>query len=146
MPTGKNMFDSRARNITIFIWDAHSMKARYRPEYSRIIASWIIVSSRCVAGLSTGILPVSAMVTMNSPENARRWAGFNIAAGVDDSLCHDDAQVRRAGRHRDREDRKHHRRLDDRRDRHLPAGAEPAERAPRIEPDERKEEPPSAKR
>jgi hypothetical protein len=42
---------------------AHSISARWRPEYSRIIASWIMVSSRCVAGLSTGTRAFSAKET-----------------------------------------------------------------------------------
>ena len=42
----------------------HSMSARWRPEYSRIMASWIMVSSRWVAGLSTGMRAFSASSTM----------------------------------------------------------------------------------
>src|SRR5213080_273055 len=42
------------------IADAHPTRARYRPEYSSTMASWIIVSSSWVAGLSTGSRPVSA--------------------------------------------------------------------------------------
>src|ERR1039457_4732388 len=39
------------------------------------MASWIIVSSRWVAGLSTGIRPVSAMRTRKRAAKASIWAG-----------------------------------------------------------------------
>src|ERR1700674_5030439 len=45
---------------------AVSNSARWRPEYSSTIASCTMVSSRCVAGLSTGIRPFSASATMTS--------------------------------------------------------------------------------
>src|SRR3989454_556344 len=63
------------------IADAHPTKARYRPEYSSTMASWIIVSSRWVAGLSTGSRPVSASMTMKNATKARRWAGFAASSG-----------------------------------------------------------------
>ena len=46
--------------------------ARSGPEYSRIIASCTIVSSRWVDGLSTGSRPVSAMITTISATAASR--------------------------------------------------------------------------
>jgi len=49
--------------------------ARSLPEYSRTIASWIMVSSRCVDGLSTGRRPVSAMITTANATAASRLAG-----------------------------------------------------------------------
>ena len=45
---------------------ASSIIARWRPEYSSTIASCTIVSSRCVAGLSTGMRAFSASATMMS--------------------------------------------------------------------------------
>src|ERR1039458_225507 len=39
------------------------------------MASWIIVNSRWVAGLSTGIRPVSAMRTRKRAAKASIWAG-----------------------------------------------------------------------
>ena len=59
---------------------AHSISARWRPEYSRIIASWIMVSSRWVVGLSTGMRAFSASDTMvkATPAKAR--------LGIDDEL------------------------------------------------------------
>ena len=39
------------------------------------MASWIMVSSRWVAGLSTGMRPVSAISTRNSAAKASIWAG-----------------------------------------------------------------------
>ncbi len=52
---------------------AHSISARLGPEYSSTMASWIMVSSRCVVGLSTGMRPVSAMATRASAAKARAW-------------------------------------------------------------------------
>src|SRR6266516_2127701 len=63
-PQGKKMFPSNVRNRNNFINDAHSINARYRPEYSKIMASWIMVRSRCEEGMSTGNRPVSARATM----------------------------------------------------------------------------------
>ena len=45
---------------------ASSIIARWRPEYSSTIASCTMVSSRCVAGLSTGMRAFSASATMMS--------------------------------------------------------------------------------
>ncbi len=53
--------------------EASSITARWRPEYSSTIASCTMVSSRCVAGLSTGILPFSAIATMTSPMSAKPY-------------------------------------------------------------------------
>src|SRR5258706_3528147 len=50
--------------------EAASMSARCLPEYSRIIASCTMVSSRCVAGLSTGMRAFSASATMTSATSA----------------------------------------------------------------------------
>src|SRR4030095_15877945 len=75
-PHGKNRFASSVRKTKSFIAPAHSTRARARPEYSSTIASWIIVSSRCVAGLSTGRRPVSASITMKKAAKARRWPGL----------------------------------------------------------------------
>ncbi|MNC93594.1 hypothetical protein D3C83_102590 [compost metagenome] len=51
----------------------HSTSARWRAEYSSTIASWIIVNSRWVAGLSTGMRAFSAnrIITKAMPANAR---------------------------------------------------------------------------
>ena len=45
----------------------HWRSARSRPPYSSSRPSWIIVSSRCVSGLSIGWRPVSAMTTSAKP-------------------------------------------------------------------------------
>lgn len=45
-PHGKNKFAPKERKIRNLFADAHSISANLFPEYSRIIASWIIVSSR----------------------------------------------------------------------------------------------------
>ncbi len=39
------------------------------------IPSWIIVSSRCVSGLSAGTRPVSAITTMTIAASASSWLG-----------------------------------------------------------------------
>ena len=54
---------------------AHSISARWRAEYSRIIASWIIVSSRCVAGLSIGMRAFSASSTIMNATAAKARLG-----------------------------------------------------------------------
>ncbi len=54
---------------------AHSISARWRPEYSRSVASWIIVSSRCVPGLSTGRRAFSASITMTKATAAKARLG-----------------------------------------------------------------------
>ena len=50
---------------------AASIRARCRPEYSRIMASCTMVSSRCVAGLSTGTRAFSAIATMTMATRPR---------------------------------------------------------------------------
>ena len=49
---------------------ASSISARCRPEYSSTMASCTMVSSRCVAGLSIGMRPFSAIATMMSAMRA----------------------------------------------------------------------------
>src|SRR5512140_2947518 len=65
---------------------AHSMSAKRRPEYSRIMASWIMVSSKCVAGLSNGKRAVSASMTMMKAMKARmigaKAAGESLATAA----------------------------------------------------------------
>jgi len=59
--------------LNSFSADAHSISARWRAEYSSTIASWIMVSSRWVAGLSTGMRAFSASDTIvnATPASAR---------------------------------------------------------------------------
>jgi hypothetical protein len=75
MPHGANTLAITLRNTTNLMPAAHSSRARYRPEYSSSIASWIIVSSRCVAGLSTGTRPVSARATTKNATRAIKCGG-----------------------------------------------------------------------
>ena len=49
---------------------ASSIIARWRPEYSSTIASCTMVSSRCVAGLSTGMRAFSAIATIRNATSA----------------------------------------------------------------------------
>ena len=46
IPQGKNKFAPKARNMKNLFAAVHSISANLFPEYSKIIASWIIVSSR----------------------------------------------------------------------------------------------------
>ena len=61
---------------------AHSTTASFGPAYSSTIASCTMVSSRWVAGLSTGSLPVSATMTMTSATKARTPAGETTCPGL----------------------------------------------------------------
>src|SRR5271163_3529073 len=45
----------------------YSARAKLRPEYSRNIASWTIVSSKCVVGSSTGMRDNSTKLARNKP-------------------------------------------------------------------------------
>ena len=61
---------------------AHSISARCRAEYSSSIASWIIVSSRCVAGLSTGMRAFSASSTSVNATAVNARLGYSPIACV----------------------------------------------------------------
>ena len=94
-PQGTKRFARSVKKTSSFVAAAHSIRARYRPEYSSTMASWIIVSSRCVAGLSTGSRPVSARVTMKSAAKARRCPGLSGDARARRACALDDPpQVR----------------------------------------------------
>ncbi len=71
IPQGKNIFAPNARKIKNLFAAAHSISASLFPEYSRTIASWIMVSSRWVAGLSKGKRPVSASMAIINAASAR---------------------------------------------------------------------------
>src|SRR5665648_54213 len=75
MPQGKNMLAKSEKTSNCFIIVASSIIASCRPEYSRSMASWIMVSSRWVEGLSTGIRPVSAMMMIKNATTANKYAG-----------------------------------------------------------------------
>jgi len=79
IPQGKNAAIPNVANRKSFIIPAHSINARCLPEYSSIIPSWIIVSSRWVAGLSTGILPVSARAIRTNDSRAKAREGLSIS-------------------------------------------------------------------
>ena len=82
IPHGTNRLAASVSSTVNLNAAAHSIHARYGPEYSRIIASWIIVSSRCVAGLSTGSRPVSAIMAMRNAANASACPGPIAYAGI----------------------------------------------------------------
>jgi hypothetical protein len=56
------------------------MRARFLPDCSRIMPSWIMVSSRCVSGLSTGIRDVSTIRMMKSEIPSRMRVGVTGVA------------------------------------------------------------------
>ena len=90
MPHGKNIEPSMAMNMVSLSMLENSMNARPRPEYSSIMASWTMVSSRCVVGLSKGILAFSARrVIMNDAPASMRagpTAASPMAEMADDML------------------------------------------------------------
>ena len=81
---------SMAMNMVSLSMLENSMNARPRPEYSSIMASWTMVSSRCVVGLSKGILAFSARrVIMNDAPASMRagpTAASPMAEMADDML------------------------------------------------------------
>ncbi len=59
---GKKIYIKSVKNVTNFILDANSIIAKCFELVSSNIASWIIVSSKWVAGLSNGNLLFSAKI------------------------------------------------------------------------------------
>ncbi len=82
------------------------------PAYSSTIASCTIVSSRWVAGLSTGSRPVSAMMTITSATNASTPVSDATWPGMVERVGHQRTEIGRSGRDGQREDRQQNRRLD----------------------------------
>jgi choline-glycine betaine transporter len=66
IPKGTIRLMRRAISTVILTAEESSIRAKFLPDCSRIIPSWIMVSSRCVSGLSTGIREVSTMRMINS--------------------------------------------------------------------------------
>jgi len=60
MPQGMNSEETMAMKMVSLIIEDSSIMASSLPEYSRTMASWTMVSSRWVAGLSKGTLAFSA--------------------------------------------------------------------------------------
>ena len=107
--------------------------ARSGPAYSRTMASWIIVSSRWVFGLSTGKRPVSATMTITRATTAnRRWGLANQAGCSSDRVTMVGRLEERAG-NREGQHRHEQRRLSQCSDRHGPAGAHAGEGRPSVE-------------
>ena len=83
-------------------------RARCRAEYSSTMASWIIVSSRCVAGLSMGMRAFSASRTMTNAIAANitlgsidRW----MRSVVVDHACESGGSKEEKGIEEDHQDR-----------------------------------------
>ena len=81
MPQGTKRVANRATRNVSRIASASSTRARSGPAYSRTMASWIIVSSRWVLGLSTGRRPHSATMTITRATTAKSRCGLANQAG-----------------------------------------------------------------
>src|SRR5579875_2661198 len=81
MPQGANRFTTNANSSPRRIASPKVTRASSGPAYSRIMASWTMVSSRWVDGLSTGIRPVSAITTITSATRARSRSGLAAHPG-----------------------------------------------------------------
>ena len=79
MPQGRNSDPSMAMNTVILSMEEYSIMASSLPEYSRIMASWTMVSSRWVVGLSNGILAFSARSVIMNEQAASMRAGPTAA-------------------------------------------------------------------
>jgi len=73
---GRNILTSRVMKTSCLTDAPSSIKARCRPEYSRIIVSCTIVSSRCVDGSSIGILDVSTIIITTIARNTMIKTGW----------------------------------------------------------------------
>jgi len=80
IPQGKNKDPSITENNINLSMEENSIIPSPRPEYSICIPSWTIVSSRCVDGLSNGILAFSARSVMKKDDAARISMGVNAAS------------------------------------------------------------------
>ena len=114
---------------------AHSTSARRGPAYSSTIASCTIVSSRWVAGLSTGSRPVSAMITITRAANGQhRRPATPPGPGGPIVLATSGTEIRRSGRACDSaKTASRMRRFDQRGDGDLAAGAHAAERGAGVD-------------
>src|SRR5208282_4715980 len=74
-PHGTMISIKSAIRSVCFMAAESSMRARFFPDISRIIPSWIMVSSRCVSGLSTGMREVSTIRIMKSEMPSRIRVG-----------------------------------------------------------------------
>ena len=81
MPHGTNRFAASDSRSPRRIASPRVTSARSGPAYSRTIASWIIVSSRWVEGLSTGSRPLSATMTMSKAARANSRCGLAAQPG-----------------------------------------------------------------
>ena len=132
-PHGMARFTTSPSRAVSRSQDPTSSQARSRPELSSTIASWTIVSSRWVEGLSTGSRPVSASTAMPEGDDGEQPDGGHHAGGVIDSRGHDRRQGRGADRDRQRVHGDQHGRFDQGPDGHVPAGPHPAERGPGLQ-------------
>ena len=77
-----NTFRKMQVSTRNFICPPHFISAAPRPEYSKPLDSSIIANSKCPVGLSTGILPPSARISMKNAISRRICAGEKKAAGL----------------------------------------------------------------
>ncbi len=93
-----------------------------------------------MAGLSTGILPVSAIKHQRERGESEHLRGSEKAPVLSDRGAGDFGKAGRAGSDGDSENRQHHGRLGQRRDGHLAAAAEAAERTATVQSAQRNKE------
>ena len=120
--------------------EAYWTAARSGPEWSRTITSWIMVSSRWVAGSSTGTRAVSTCSTMKSVTQ-RPQAGDGLRRRAEADV-EEPGEGGPAGGRRQRAEREEERRLEEGGVGRLPAGAHPLEGAAGVERREHQEDAP----
>ena len=133
MPQGTKRSAKRATSTARRIDSPSLTRARSGPAYSRTMASWIIVSSRWVLGLSTGRRPLSATITMTKATRASRRCGVASQSGMGERAGDDGGQVGGVGGHREGQDGDQQGRLGQRPDGHGPAGSHATEGGPGVE-------------
>ena len=138
-PTARRGRRSARRRAAASATPPASISARWRPEYSSTIASCTMVSSRCVAGLSTGMRAFSAIATMISATSARPSDTRRPTVRRCMKSAMVDSWVVPASSASGEHDHDH-RRLGERGDHHLAAGADAAEAGADIHAGQRQEE------
>ena len=97
-PHGENRtFEKMHARTRNFICPPHFIRCRAAAGIFQPLDSSIIANSKWPEGLSTGILPPSARISMKNAINSRMCAGEKNAGGVRDPLLLHDVRDRRLG-------------------------------------------------
>ena len=110
-PRGRRRFTKMPRSSARRMASPTVTSARSGPAYSRIMASWTMVSSRWVAGLSTGSRPLSATMTTRRAPQGEESLRCGQRPGVGEGGVDDGRQIRGVGGDRQRQDGDEQRRL-----------------------------------